>query len=142
MEMAIVAPVLLALLFGTIEAGLMAQNTMTLNELARQAARGASRGWTPSRMDACIDAAADRLDLARLTRSYEYRRFDEDTNTWGSWTALGSLGPFNNARDGDRVRVQLSYRHKLVSGRLFEGLLGDAQDGSVTLSASVTLRHE
>ncbi len=142
LELAVLAPLLVIVLFGCMEAGLLGADMLTLNDLGRQAARIAAKGATPEEIDATIDAAETRLDPLRLGRSYEYAPYNPETCTWGEWRPLGSKGTFNNATDRDRVRVCLSYAHHPVGGYLF-GLLSDDSEGdSVVLRSRVVMRRE
>jgi len=142
LELAVLAPLLIIVLFGCMEASLLGADMLTLNDLGRQASRIAAKGATPEEIDATIDAAQTRLDTLRLGRSYEYAPYDPDTGTWGQWQPLGSIGPFNTASDRDRVRVSLSYAHHPVGGRLFDLLLEGSEDDSVVLRSNMIVRRE
>jgi len=142
LELAVLAPLLVIVLFGCMEASLLGADMLTLNDLGRQAGRIAAKGATPEQIDATIDAAQTRLDPLRIGRSYEYALYDPDTQSWGEWQPLDSNGTFNTATDRDRVRVCLSYAHHPVGGRLF-GLVGDdSEDDSVVVHSRVVMRRE
>lgn len=140
-ETAFTLPVLALIFFGVVEVGLMADNVVELSRVAREAARGASRGWTPTQMDTYLQGL-ENLDPAELSAVYEYQSFDRDTGVYGAWLPLTSIGPCNNARDGDRVRVSLQYEHALISGGFFAGLADDPEAQTKMLVAEATLRRD
>jgi len=140
-ETAVTLPILAVIFFGMTEVGLMADATTNLTSMAREAARGASRGWTPAQINDYIDGITD-LDPDRLSVACEYQPLDGETGVRGAWQPLGSVGPCNNARDGDRVRVRLEYQHELMSGPLFPGLADGQEEGTKTLCAVTTLRRD
>jgi len=127
--------------FGVIEVGLMTDQVVELSRVAREAARGASTGWTPTQIDAYLEDL-ENIDPQELTATCEYQQLDKTTGTYGSWLHLGSIGPCNNARCGDRVRVRLQYSHRLISGGFFAGLADDVDAQTTTLAAAATLRRD
>ncbi len=137
-EAAIVLPVLLTLLFGMLELGLMARSSLALGHLGREAVRVAIVGATPTRINSFIGEISSGINDARLTTTLEYRALDTDTGTWGSWTPLatGEDG-LNIARSGDQVRVSLQYDYQLASGDLFAVIVGATDDNTVPLEATV-----
>jgi len=137
-----VLPLLLVLLFGIIEFGLIVKDVMGINQAAREGARAAVVGATPSIIDVRINGAAATLDVNQLTKLYEYRHLYEDTATWGEWTVLGTCDGDNNAVDGDQIRVSIDYTHQLVSGGLFSGLADNPEEGTMTLSSAIIMRRE
>ncbi len=60
-EMAMVAPILITLLFGIIELGLIFRDTMTLNQAAREGVRVAAVGAPTSTILARLQGAAPNL---------------------------------------------------------------------------------
>ncbi len=141
-EMAMVLPLLLMLLFGIIEFGLIVKDVMGINQAGREGARSAAVGATPSAIDARIDGAAATLDTSQLTKLYEARHFYPGSATWGDWTVLGTYEGHNNAMDGDQIRVSIDYTHQLVSGGLFSALADNPEEGTMTLSTAVIMRRE
>jgi len=141
LEMAFTLPVLTVIFFGVVETGLIAHTALEITRISREAARGASRGWTPSQINAYTSGLQSVLSQ-RMSVICEYQPFDRDTGTYGSWTPLGSIGPCNNARDGDRVRVRIDYAHELVSGGLFAALVDNPEQGTTMLSSATTLRRD
>lgn len=138
-ELAVVLPVLVLLLFGSLEVGMLVKASMTVNRVANEAARMAGVGASPARITAHIASSATGLAFDQLTTLYEYRQWDTATNAWGEWTTLGTdpLNPADNdAPMGSQVRVTLAYPYQL----LFRGLLGPelgATDGGINLPASI-----
>ena len=141
-EFALVAPLLIFLLFGIIEFGLMVKDVVALNQAAREGSRAAAVGATPATLDDRIRGAAPGIDGAQLATLYEHRSYNEDTATWSEWTVLGTDGVENNAAQSDQIKVSLTYPHYLVTGKLFAGLADDPENGTITLRASIIMLRE
>jgi len=141
-ELAIVAPLLIFLLFGIIEFGLMVKDLVGINQAAREGARTAAVGATPATISARIAGSAPTIDTGQLTTLYEYRSYDEDSSTWGNWTVLGTSDGQNNASDGDQIRISLEYPHQLVTGGVFASLADDPEQGTVSLETAIIMRRE
>jgi hypothetical protein len=110
-EFALVAPLLIFLLFGIIEFGVMVKDVVGLNQAAREGARVAAVGATPTTLDNRVIATAPGIPGDQIVTLYEYRSYDEDTGTWSSWTALGTVDGENDASAGDQIKVSLVYPH-------------------------------
>ena len=139
-ELALVMPVLIVLLFGSIEVGMLVKASITVSRISNEAARMAGIGAAPARIDAHTASSATGLDPDLLSAVYERRSWDVDTQAWGEWTTLGTdpLNPADNdASMGEQVRVVLDYPYAL----LFRGLFGAAMradgDGALHLPATV-----
>jgi len=141
-ELAIVAPLLIFLLFGIIEFGLMVKDLVGINQAAREGARTAAVGATPATITTRIAGSAPTIDTSQLTTLYEYRSYDEDSSTWGNWTVLGTSDGQNNASDGDQIRISLEYPHQLVTGGVFASLADDPEQGTVSLETAIIMRRE
>lgn len=141
-ELALVAPLLIFLLFGIIEFGLMVKDVVGLNQAAREGARVAAVGGTPATLDARVASAAPTLDGDAIVTLYERRSFDENSGTWSAWTALGVVEGENDAGQGDQIKVTLTYPHALVTGRLFSGLADNPEQGTITLRAAIIMLRE
>jgi Flp pilus assembly protein TadG len=141
-ELAMVAPLLIFLLFGIIEFGLMVKDLVGVNQAAREGARAAAVGATPTSLNARVAGSAPTIDAEQLSMTYEYRAFDEDSSTWGSWQTLTVVDGENSAQPGDQIRVSVSYPHQLVTGGLFSGLADDPENGTVTLSTAIVMQRE
>lgn len=141
-ELALVAPLLIFLLFGIIEFGLMVKDLVGVNQAAREGARCAAVGAVPATLTTRVTSAAPTIDGAALQLSYHYRQFDPATNTWGAWTTLGVSGSENSAEPGDQIRITVNYPHQLVTGGLFAGLADDPSSGTIMLNTAIVMQRE
>ena len=141
-ELALVLPTLIVLVFGAIEVGLLVRATLAVNHVANEAARAAAIGNTPAQIDACLPVMSPGINAQLITSTYTCRTWDADTQTWGQWVTLGSSGAENDAPRGSQIMVALHYPHGTVFGRLFGAMLHASEDGTISLSASmVTIRE-
>lgn len=142
--MALIAPLLIMLLFGVLEIGLIIKDLIGINQAAREGARVAAVGATLATIDARIDGSAPTIDTAALTWEGSWRVLSG--GTWGSWTTLADTGTGadlrNNAPVGAQVRIAANYPHQLVCGQLFSRISDDGASGVVTLRASLIMRRE
>ncbi len=142
-EMAMVAPLLIFLLFGIIEFGLMVKDLMGINQAAREGARTAATGTLPETVLARARSSAPSVNGDNLQITCEYRSFDPVTGGWSEWQPLGAQADgTNNADPGDQVRVRVSYPHQLVTGNLFAGLADDPENGTIMLSTSIVMQRQ
>ncbi|MGD9498402.1 MAG: TadE/TadG family type IV pilus assembly protein [Armatimonadota bacterium] len=141
-ELALVAPILIFLLFGIIEFGVLVRDLVGVNTVAREGARAAAVGSTPETVLARIAAAAPAMDPALFGPTLEFRSLDPVTGAWSDWQVLGSDGTANTAGSGDQIRVSVTYPHELVMGPMFSFLADEGSDGVVTLRASIIMRRE
>jgi hypothetical protein len=141
-ELALVAPLLIFLLFGIIEFGIMVKDVVGLNQAAREGARCAAVGATPTTLTNRVISSAPGIPGEQIVTLYEYRSYDEDTAVWSSWTALGTLDAENDATPGDQIKVSLTYPHALVTGQLFAGLADDPEQGTINLHAAIIMLRE
>ncbi len=144
-EMAIVVPFLVLLVFGILEVGLLMKDYLGLNQAAREGARIASIGSPVSTIDDRIIASAPSIDVSRLTWSGEWRAYDS-SGTWGPWTVLADEGYGsdlrNNAKPGSQVKISVELEHQLVTGQVMDFLSDADKPGTVTLGSSMVLRRE
>ncbi len=146
--MAIVLFLLLLLVLGIAEFGIMFRNYLTVSEVARAGARSAALGSRVSIVSDRISTTASALGLnpGNLTAtSMEYRVYDKANGVWSGWTTLGDAGDgYNNApSDADydsQVRVSVTYVYPLVTGSFFESIIGSG--GDITLTGSCAMRRE
>jgi Flp pilus assembly protein TadG len=110
-EFAIVAPLLLALVFGIIESGLLIKDDLAIQHAAREGARSAAMGDTTS---AIIQRIEDSSPAARLTASNI--TLEKSTLSSGGWAALGDSGSQNDAVSGGCVRVTVTLGHQWLTG--------------------------
>jgi Flp pilus assembly protein TadG len=141
-EMAVIAPILILMLFAAIELGLIIRDTIGMHTLAHQAGRLAAKGRTTCDVINSVVSTPSSLNTGALSTTLEKMPFDEDAGTFGSWTALGNNGVINDAHDGDRIRVTITYDHELVSGGVIPILVDDAEAGTSELTASIIVRRE
>jgi hypothetical protein len=141
-EFALVAPLLIFLLFGIIEFGIMVKDVVGLNQAAREGARVAAVGATPATLDNRIGGSAPGIPSDQIVTLYERRSYDQDTGAWSSWTALGTLDGENDADGGDQIKVSLTYPHPLVTGQLFSGLADNPEQGTIDLHAAIIMLRE
>jgi len=141
-ELALVLPTLIVLVFGVIEVGLLVRATLAVNHVANEAARAAAIGTTPAQIDASLPAMSPGINAQLITATYTCRTWDEETQTWGPWVTLGSSGTENDAASGSQVMVEFQYPYGMVFARLFGAMLHASDDGTIPLSASmVTIRE-
>ncbi|MFW6438098.1 MAG: TadE/TadG family type IV pilus assembly protein [Armatimonadota bacterium] len=141
-ELAIILPVVLFLLFSIIELGLMIKKRTELGHAARESARLAAVGSTPTRMSEGVNSSLTTTRTDGVVRDYQYRRWDEETGTWGNWTTLGVDGTENNAAAGDQIRVRIDYDHGLLVPGLMGPVLNADDDGNVHLSGAAVMMRE
>ena len=141
-EFALVAPLLIFLLFGIIEFGIIVKDVVGLNQAAREGARVAAVGATPATLDNRVGSSAPGIPSEQIVKLYEYRSYDEDAGTWSVWTALSTLDGENDATPGDQIKVSLTYPHPLVTGQLFAGLADNPEQGTIDLHAAIIMLRE
>ena len=115
-EFALVLPLLLLVLFGVIEFGMLFFTTLTLNEAARDAARYASVGASDAQIVQVVQQDCATLDTAELT-------------------VLVSP-PAGSQVTGDPVTVTVEY-----PDTLFPSISG-LPSGTLLLKARITMRME
>ena len=140
-EMAIIAPILVLLLFGTIEMGLLFKDSLTLSQASREAVRVAAVGDTISDITTRAKAAAPALTSANITVTQQYRTYSG--GTWSAWTTLANNagGTANNAPSGSQIQVTLSYPHTLITGGFFSSLENPGTH-VCTIKSSMVMMHE
>ena len=138
-EFALVLPLLLVLLFGIIEFGLVFKDVLAINQAAREGARAAAVGSTTSTISARVTASATTLNTANITTTRSYRTYTN--GAWSSWTTLSDSGDVNAAPSGAHVKVAVSYPHTLVTGGLFSRI-ADPNSNRLTLNTSTVMRRE
>jgi len=141
-ELALVAPLIVFLLFSIIEIGFMVKNRADLGHAAREAARLAAVGATPTRMTEAVNTNLTTIHDENVTPEYQFRSWDEDTQSWGAWTTLGVLDGGNNAAPGDQIRVRLGHDHALILPGIMGPVLNADASGRVNLVASSVMMRE
>lgn len=135
-EFAMVALLLITLVFGVIEFSLMMKDSLTLNQAAREGVRSAAVGSPTSTIITRVQGSAVTLTASQITTTLQRR-----ISPTGTWSTLGnsSDGLSNSALPGDQVRVTLSYPHNLITGNLFTVFRGKS---TVTLKSDMVMRRE
>lgn len=138
-ELAIVAPILVMLLLGTIEVGSLVKDTLVLNSACREAARATCLGATQARAVLVAQAAAPTLQIqaVSLTRSFRTPLY----GVWGDWAPLIDDANVNLAPVGSQVRVTLVYPHNLIAGPMFAGVI-TSSGNTVRLEGSLVMLRE
>ncbi len=141
-ELAVVLPLLLMLLFGIIEFGLLFKDSLVLQQASREGARAAAVGATPTQAQNTVVSSAPTIDSAAMTVTCDYRTWNG--SAWTSWMQLGTAadGSTNNAPPGSQVRVSVSYAHPLITGGLFSWMATDSENNTVNLQAVAVSRRE
>ena len=138
-EAAIVLPILLLLLFGIAELGLMLRAGFELNSMTREAARALAAGEGESVVMLRISEAGTALDLAQMTVTLEFCAY-QGSGTWSStWQPVQSNGDFNTVPTHARVRARLTYNHRLLLPGMLPFLVDDPEQGTRTLRSSVMM---
>lgn len=141
-ELALVVPILIFLLFGILEFGFLVKNRAELAAAAREAARQAAIGSLPARINAEVDANTTTINDQLVTRVYRFRGWDANSGTWSSWQTLAADGSENNAEQGDQVQITLTYAHPLLVPGLMGPVLNADDNGCVAMSVSTIMMRE
>lgn len=136
-EMAIVAPILIFLLFGIIEVGWLLKDDLILGSACREAARAAAVGRTTTEITTTARAAASSLNAAAITVGSEY--LDPTTATWVTLT--NTAEGRNSAPVGCQIKVTLTYPHDLVCGPITSVFADPGQPFRTLRSRMVSLRN-
>ncbi|MEN6614491.1 MAG: TadE/TadG family type IV pilus assembly protein [Armatimonadota bacterium] len=147
-ELAIALPLLLFIILGIIEFGVMFGNYLELGNVAREGARSAALGSNTSIVTSRIYTTATNVGMVSandITSTLEYRVYDKNTHVWTGWSTLtNDRSGYNSApcdEDYDsQVRVTVSYKYPLVTGGFFGTIIGN--DGKINLTASSVMRRE
>lgn len=141
-ELALLLPTFIMLLFGTLEIGLLAKQSQSLNHVARETARVATTGAPVSRIQSRMADVAPAIDAQRITATIEYRAWDSHTGAWGGWMTLADDGETNIAQTGDQIRIALEYSHQLATGGLMGAVLNASEDHTVAINATIVTMRE
>lgn len=138
-EFALVAPILAFLLFGAVELGLQHRASVQLDALAREAARLASSGETPTVVSAQVQelAAESGLSGVALTLQYSYWYM----GGWTSWYTLGASGDENTAPSRAVIRARVDYNYSYFMPGLMSYITGQSSQTHL-IRRSVTMMRE
>ncbi len=142
-EFALVVPLLLVLLLGIAEFGLLFEDFIIAKNAAREAARCGALGASTTEIEAKIVEVAAGLAEDEITITQEYGIYSG--GSW-SWQALGDQagdqGLENDAPTGSHVRISLSYPHPLLVASLIPELEDEPGGGTITITADAVFRRE
>ena len=111
-EMAIVAPLLVFLLFAIIEGGWLVKDSLVLGSACREAARKAGLGRPCAQIISCARTSASSLTGTNITVTMQYQ-----PASGGGWTTLADTTEgLNSAPAGSQIRIMLTYPHPLICG--------------------------
>jgi Flp pilus assembly protein TadG len=128
-EFAIVVMLLLVLVFGMIEYGLLISERLAMQQAAREGARSAAIGDTTSSVTTRVISSAPGITIVSGDITIQ-----KQPAASGSWVALGNAGSQNDASFGDYVKVTVTKNHTWVTG-LFSS-------SPTSISASMVARRE
>ena len=138
-EFAIVAPLMLTLLFGIIEFGTVFRDYISISEAAREGARVASVGNPTATIQAAVTQALPSSYSENTTVAMQYRT--QSGGSWSDWTTLADNGQKNAAPSGAQIKISVTYLHTLVTGQLFSRL-ADPGTNHITVASHTLMRRE
>jgi Flp pilus assembly protein TadG len=146
-EMAIVTPILVLLLFGILEMGLLIKDYLGISQAAREGVRTAAVGSTLATIDARIKSSAPTIDTTQLIWQGFWRNYNESSGTWdATWSPLQDTGTGadvrNDAPPGAQVKISVTYPHQLLTGAIFAHLADPTNPGVMTVRANLVMRRE
>jgi Flp pilus assembly protein TadG len=112
-EFAVVSLLLMTLVFGMIEYGLLISERLALQQAAREGARSAAIGETTAAVTTRVLASAAGVTIT--SSNVALAKMASGSSSWGS-LGNSSDGLQNNAAFGDYVRVTLTFNHSWVTG--------------------------
>jgi Flp pilus assembly protein TadG len=154
-EMALLMPLFLLLLFGILEFGWLIKDCLGLNQAAREGARVAAVGAMTADIAARVQSQAPTLDTTQLvwrsgwstSTPGIYGRVLRYNNYTGTFLAPEQLGDdtgssCNTAKSGDQIGIMVTYEHQLVTGAILAWLADSDKPGVVTLHSHMVIRRE
>lgn len=141
-ELALVVPLLLFLLFSIIELGFLVSNRTQLGQASREASRTAVVGGTLAQIDAAVNSNIQTAAPQNLQRTYQFRTWNADTGDWDHWQTLGDDGSANGAPRGSQISVELEFAHGLLVPGIMGPVLGADGNGQVRLTAGSVMMRE
>lgn len=135
-EFALVVPILLLLVFGIVEFGLIVKSWQVVTDAAREGARVAVVGTTPAiaadstKATTAVRNALNRGGLKGSSATVTLQAFGTGT-TGGAWTG---------AARGDTARVSITYPHTMIMfGPLIKSMTGYS---TLSIRTSIAMRKE
>jgi Flp pilus assembly protein TadG len=139
-EAALLTPLLIMLLFGIIEFGLIFKDLLLIHQAAREGARVAAVGASTYEITDRVMQSAPTLTSEDLSIQLDYRTYD--TGIWSAWGTLSNWGSENDAPANAQVRVQITYLHPLACGPLFARWFGNPGDNTIQLTTGMVMCRE
>jgi hypothetical protein len=137
-ELAIAMPVLLLILMGIIEFGMIMHAQVMLDQGAREGARTAAIGGRTAE----ITTETKRASLPAVRPESVVAEYRDPTS--GAWNRISDApdGRENAVPRGAMIQVTIrQYRHRMITGSFFAWLPG-SKDGGLNMSAAMTMRRE
>jgi Flp pilus assembly protein TadG len=137
-EMALVLPLLLLLVFGMIDFGLVIKDKMALIQAAREGARVAAIGETTASIKSTVVASSPALAISAANITLKTGAASTNPSTWSSLgDTTDSQGvAVNNAPAGNLIQVSIVSTHSTVTRMFFGGA------SSLTISGNSVMRKE
>ncbi len=111
-EFALIAPVLIAILLGILEAAFLGRATLAVANGAREGARLASLGKTTSEIKARVRRVADVVAVTD-----EEITITVSSNNGSTFTAItADLGVANSVVAGNLVKISVNHPHRSLTG--------------------------
>jgi len=138
-EFALIFPLLIMMLLGIIEFGIMVMHQLTLEQAAREGSRlAAVRNPVEDVTERITNSASTLPNQQEMEISMTYST-DNGQSFPNTLTDTG--GGENDAPPGSLIQVELNWPHHLVMGSFFGWLTG-AENNTVPLHAVVVMRRE
>ena len=141
-EFTIVLLILMVLVFGIIEMGLLIKDYLALSHAAREGARSAAIGSPVGVVDARVRDSLSALEDAEDLEISLKKRSDPMVS-WDAAPLLGdsaTIDDQNDAAHGDEIRVSIIYPHQFVAIGILP-FLGDA-DGRMNIAGEMIMSRE
>ena len=139
-ELAIILPLFVMLVFGCLEFGALFGDYAMLSAGVREGARVAGTGGTVAEIEVAAVDGAPTLPPQDLEVSAEYRV--RTGAQWTDWLALSDANGQNNAPPGSQMRVTMTHQHHLFMGALFSRLADEPGGTTIQLTISRVSRRE
>jgi Flp pilus assembly protein TadG len=138
-EFALIVPLLIMLLLGILEFGVMVMHQLTLEQAAREGSRlAAVRNSVTSVTERITNSASTLPNQEELQIVMAY---STDNGQSFPYTLADTAGGENDAPPGSLVQVSINWPHHLVTGSFFGWLTG-AENNTVPLRTEVVMRRE
>lgn len=138
-ELAVLSPLLVLVLFALVELGLELRAATQLNSMAREAVRAAAAGDSTAACWARIQDAGAPLDMSELSMEITQAEYLGEGQWSQTWTTMEDVGSINDAPLRAMLRVRLTYNHKLFMPSLFSYMVDDSAKGTRQLNITTTM---